>query len=159
MGVANTLAFDTPNLSPVNTVDLFTKVTKSVIINGFKFIPALEHTLRQCLTLGRHTNIIHIYPQGVTRYIWAHRDYQPWGLRLPLQCQQCGILNPWVSTFLRAIDGYRLECKNPNCGIVGGRRVNQPSVLQVEKPKGGELLSTGRESKGSASGWLKLCSN
>jgi hypothetical protein len=146
-------------LSPVNTVDLFTKVTKSVVINGFDFISALEHTLKQCLTLERHTNVVHIHPSGITKYIWAHRDYQPWGKRLPLQCWECRILNPWVSTFVKAWEGYKLECKNPSCGMIGSRRVSQCGALDVKKPEGGVLLSTGRESKGSASGWLKLCTN
>jgi hypothetical protein len=62
-------------LSPVNTVDLFTKVTKSVVINGFDFISALEHTLKQCLTLGRHTNVVHIHPFVVLRQLWLHSGF------------------------------------------------------------------------------------
>lgn len=138
-------------------MDLLPKVTKSIIIHGFNFAPALEHALKQCLTLGRHTNIIHLTPHCVTRYLWAHRDYQPWGRKLPLQCPQCGILNPWVSTFVRVIDGYRFECKNPSCGVVDGRMVKEREQFQVGRPQDSILLSTGRESGGAASGWLKLC--
>ena len=137
-------------------MDLFTKVTKSVIINGYSFTSALEHTLRQCLTLGRHTNIIHLHSQGVTRYIWAHRDYQPWGQQLPLQCPHCGILDPWASTFVKGSNGYRFECKNSHCSMVDGRMSRETYAFKVDKPEGGMLLSTGRESGGAASGWLKL---
>ena len=150
------MAFDAPRLSTVNTVDILTKVTKSVVLHSYQFTSALEHTLKQCLTLGKHTNLLHFHSDSVTYYLWAHRDYQPWGKRLPLQCPQCGILNPWASTFMKDVDGYKLECKNSNCGKVDGRRVKDRFVLQVLRPANSIIIPTGRESGGAASGWLKL---
>lgn len=143
-------------LSTVNTVDILTKVTKSVIIHSYSFPTALEHTLKQCLTLGKHTNILHFHSDGVTYYLWAHRDYQPWGKRLPLQCPQCGILNPWALTTIKGSNGYKVECKNVKCGEVDGRTVKDHFAFQVLRPDDSTLIPTGRESGGAASGWLRL---
>ena len=59
LGVGDALAFDVKYLSTVNTVDLLMKVTKSVVIYRFEFSQALEHSLKQCTTLGRHTYLHH----------------------------------------------------------------------------------------------------
>ncbi len=151
LGVANALAFDSMSLSTVNTVDILTKVTKSVVIHSYSFTPALEHTLKQCLTLGKHTNLLHFHSDTVTYYLWAHRDYQPWGKKLPLQCPNCGILNPWASITVK--DGYQLNCKNPKCGE-GDSKTR--FAFQVLQPVDSIIIPTGRESGGAASGWLKL---
>jgi hypothetical protein len=113
------LAFDVECLSTINTADLLSKVTQSVVIHGFNFTKALKHALKESIRLGRHTNILHFTPDCITKYSWAHKDYQPWGYRLPLQCPQCGILQPWVSAYLKDSDGkttgYGIECKNVDC--------------------------------------------
>ena len=156
LGVANALAFDTLGLSPVDTVDVLTKVTKATIIHGYTFTKALEHSLKQCVSLGRQTNVLHFHSEGVTYYIWAHRDYQLWGKKLPLQCPQCGILNPWMTTTVRGIDGYQLACINNWCGRLEEGIIKERYGFQVLRPVGGNLIPAGRESGGSASGWLKL---
>jgi len=137
----------------VNTVDLLTKVTKSVVIHGFNFTEALEHTLKQCPALGKHSGLIHLTPGCVTRYIWAHREYQPWGTRLPLQCPQCGVLNSWSLAYLKS-GGYKVECKNEDCGKIGGKRERERHSLQVLRPEGSILLNVGKEG-----GWLKTLAN
>ncbi|KAG8215296.1 hypothetical protein J3R82DRAFT_8885 [Butyriboletus roseoflavus] len=137
LGVGDALTFDVKYLSTMNTMDLLMKVTKSVIIHSFEFSQALEHFLKQCMTLGRHTSIIH-FVKHIIKYSWAHWDYQLWGQTLPLQCPQCGILDPWASVLVKQIQGYRLECKNQDCG------------------KADVILSAGREHGGCASRWLKL---
>jgi len=134
----------------VNTVDLLTKVTKSVVIHGFDFTEALEHTLKQCSMLGKHSGIIHFTPHCITRYIWAHKDYQPWGQRLPLQCSQCGILNPWTIAYLKEQQCYGVECKNLSCGVIGGRTLYECHSFTVAHPDGSTLLSVGKDY-----GWLK----
>ncbi len=153
LGVANALAFDSMSLSTVNTVDILTKVTKSVVIHSYSFTPALEHTLKQCLTLGKHTNLLHFHSDSVTYYLWAHRDYQPWGKKLPLQCPNCGILNPWASTTMK--DGYNFNCKNLKCGEGDSKAVSR-FAFQVLRPVDSIMIPTGRESGGAASRWLKL---
>jgi hypothetical protein len=147
--VADALAFDAPNLTTSNTVELLTKVTKSVVIHGFKFTEALEHALKQCLILGKHTAVIHITPQYVTKYLWAHKKYQPWGVKLSLQCSQCGILNPWLLAFVGDTQAYGVECKNPCCGRDSNPQ-KQPKFFTVLRPEGSILLSCNKEA-----GWLK----
>jgi hypothetical protein len=97
--------------------------------------------------LGRHTGILHFTPQCVMQYEWAHKEYKPWGYTLPLQCPQCGILNPWSLAYLN--DGYAVECKNEDCRDVGGRTGHRYS-LRVTRPAGSVLLNAGKDS-----GWLR----
>jgi hypothetical protein len=94
LGVANALAFDAKRFSTVNAVDILPKVVKHTIIHGYTFHDALEHALNQGIPLGRHTNVVHIAPHAVIKYVWAHKVYQPWGQESPVQCPQCGILKP-----------------------------------------------------------------
>lgn len=131
------------------------KVTKSVIIHSFEFSQALEHSLKQCITLERHISIIH-FVEHIIKYFWTHWDYQPWGQILPLQCPQCGILDPWALVFVKQIQGYRLECKNQDCGKADGKTLKEPYSFQVVRPLDSVILSAGREHGGCASGWLKL---
>jgi hypothetical protein len=156
LGVSDALAFDAKHLSAVNTVDLLAKLTKSIVIHGFKFTEALKHSLRHCSTLGRHTGIVHLAHDHAAKYSWAHRDYQPWGQVLPLQCVQCGVLDPWVSTYIKHLDGYRLECRNPDCGKVPGEVFKEPYAFQVARPANSVLLSVGKQQGGTASGWMKV---
>ena len=149
LGIGNALAFDAEGLSPVLALDLLTNVTKSVVIHGFGFTEALEHTLKQCLTLGKHTSIVHFKPHCVMQYVWAHKDYQPWGHTLPLQCPQCGILNPWTLVYMAG--GYDVKCKNEACrdmssGIHGGRY-----SFRVDRPEDSVLVQAGKDS-----GWLRV---
>jgi len=153
LGIGNALAFTAERLSTVNTADLLTKVTKSVVINGFDFSESLKFGLENSGILGRHTNVVHFTPQEVTRYIWAHKKYQPWGKPAPVQCPQCGILQAWNSVYMSSPKGYRLECRNPKCGRAAGR---ERMAFQVLFPNGAEFFKTGLESGGGISGWLKL---
>ena len=158
LGIENTLAFDAERLSAVNSVDVLMKVIKHSIIHGYQFYDALEHALNQGVFLGRHTNVIHITPRTITRYMWAHKTYQPWGHRSPVQCRQCGILKPWFITFVHTPqgEGYKLECRNPKCGRVPGEEPKEPlSFLAIQPPKS-RLLRTAKDSEGVTCGWLRL---
>jgi hypothetical protein len=155
LGTANALAFDATNLATVNTVDLLPQLTKSVVIHGFEFSKALDHNLKSCSSLGVHTNVVHFTPDKITMYRWAHRSYQPWGTKLSLQCRQCGALNPWGAVPYKNNNsqGYRIECRNGDCGKVDGRTEKEPWAFQVERPKDSELIVV---NKAASSGWLKL---
>jgi hypothetical protein len=148
LGVENALAFDAEDLSTLNTVDLLSKVTQSVVIQGFNFAEALEHTLKESFKLGRHTNVFHFSSDHVTQYLWAHKDYQPWGKKLPLQCPQYGILQPWRQVHLKNTGGYGMECKNMDCGKLNRRECYS---FQVLKPEGSSFFNVGKNG-----GWLKL---
>lgn len=104
---------------------------------------------------GIHTSIIH-FADRIIKYSWAHRNYQPWSQTLLLQCPQCGILDPWASVFVKQIHGYRLECKNQDCGKADGKTLKEPYSFQVMHPLDSVILSAGRKHGGCASGWLKL---
>ena len=72
----------------MNIIDLLSKVTQSVVIHTFNFTEALEQMLKENFKLGKSTNVLHFTftPDCVTKYMWAHKEYQPWGHKLPLQC-------------------------------------------------------------------------
>lgn len=149
--MANALAFDASNLSTVNTVELLTKVTKSVVIHGFSFTEALEHALKHSFMLGKHSNVFHFTPEHVTQYLWAHKDYQPWGTLLPLQCPQCGILNGWTVTFLRHNHGYGIECSNGSCGKVNGKKLTERISFEAPRPDFSDLINVGKDAA-----WMKM---
>ena len=153
--VGNALAFDAHHLSAVTTTDVLMKVTHSVIIHGFEFADALDFCIKECTTLGRHTAVLH-FADKITKYSWAHHDYQPWGHALPLQCPQCGILKPWVQVYVPQVPAYRMECRNESCGIRDGKRKGEKFSLQISRPSNSVMLSVGKQHGGSASGWLKV---
>jgi hypothetical protein len=152
-GVADAIAFDAVNLSTTNTWDILTKINKSVIIHGFEFEKALEHALQLCPTFGKHSGVIHFTPQSVTAYKWAHKVYQPWGTKLPLQCPQCGVLNSWSSVSLQNAGyvGYGIECKNDCCGKTGSGNPKEPHSFTVRQPVNSTMLSMNK-----GAGWLKI---
>jgi hypothetical protein len=144
LGVGNALAFDAENLSPVQTANLLSNVTKSVIIHGFEFRKALEESLKEDSKLGRHTNVFHYAPDRLTNYVWAHKVYQPWGFRLSLQCAQCGILHPWIQTTMD--EGYGVICKNEYCG----RKARGQRLSFTIRKSRAESLSVNKDGR-----WLK----
>lgn len=125
------------------------KLTKEVVIHGFPFANALVHLLGQSLTLGKHTNVLHFSRKSVTKYLWAHKSYQPWGKRLALQCPWCGALNPWLVVFVGEGDrqGYRVECANVDCGGNSSGRYS----YYIWRPAGVSMIGVGRDG-----GWLIL---
>ena len=64
--MGNTLAFDAKWLSTINAMHLLSSITQLVVIHGFNFTEALEHTLKESFRLGRHTNVLHFAPNCVT---------------------------------------------------------------------------------------------
>jgi hypothetical protein len=150
LGIGNALAFDAEGLTALNTVGLLADVTKSTVIHGFDFTAALEHALKQSHTLGKHSNIIHLTPHSITQYLWAHKDYQPWGRKLAVQCPQCGILNPWISIYLPAEQAYSFECRNEGCGKIKGRMVKERHSFMVPRPDNSAMFQLGKDC-----GWLK----
>jgi len=53
--------------------------------------------LQPSYVLGRHSSVVHIR-KGVdqsVKYVWAHKDLQPWGTPLPAQCPHCKSFRPW----------------------------------------------------------------
>ncbi|KAF8141807.1 hypothetical protein EV363DRAFT_1443744 [Boletus edulis] len=148
--IANALAFDANHLSPIITADLLMKITKSVVIHGFRFVQALEYGLQECITLGRHTGIVHFADTVVTKYLWTNRKSQPWGQPIALQCPQCGILEPWVSVYVPQIPAYRFQCRNKDCGKRGETK-KEVYAFQISRPPNYEMLNGA-----SGSGWMKV---
>ena len=88
-GMQNALAFDADDLSTVNTAFLLANLTKSVIVEGFEFTTALEHCLKENSTLRKHSAVIHLAPDKVTRYVWTHNTV--------------GILRCWLEFYVHFI--------------------------------------------------------
>ena len=117
----NALAFDAKNLSTINTIEFVIKLCKQIIIFGVEFSDALKQSLKDCATMGKHTNVVHFGAGFVRKYLWAQKDHQPWGTKLALQCQQCGGLKPWIVAYFQPNKVYMVKCGNTQCGKVDGR--------------------------------------
>ncbi len=138
---------------PITTLggmNLVKDITKDIVIHGFSFDSALKESLRvHCDTLGKQTNVVHISDSSARKYVWAHRNIQPWGRRLPTQCPRCGVLNPWkIPVYIPQDESYRIRCHNDGCGA------GQQGGFQdeIKRPEGVELIKGGG---GGLSGWLK----
>lgn len=153
--ISHALTFDAELLSTSNTTDFVAKVFKWVVIHGYTFENALEKSINDCSSMGKHTGVVHLTPGSVTKFIWAHKEIQPWGEKLPLQCPQCGVLEKWISITLNDPPGYLFRCVNVNCGKEGGKadgkRVSEGHEFHVLRPKHATLLSSG-----GGAGWLKV---
>jgi hypothetical protein len=153
------LAFDSPHLTTFNTAGLLSATTRKVVINNIEFSAALERTLRDCSDLGRHSNVWHLGSQHATKYLWAHKSFQPWGKRVPAQCPNCGIFNPWkqISVGAGNSQGYRVYCKNSQCDTRDGKTPKRkPYEFTVLKPQNSEIIRATVETGGTGSCWLKI---
>ncbi|KAM6489444.1 hypothetical protein JOM56_015077 [Amanita muscaria] len=150
--IAHALAFDAPRLSPTMTAEFLMRLTKSYVINGYPFTQALEHLLPDVTELGKHTSIIHFCERDIVKYSWTHREYQPWGVSLPIQCPACGVLQGWINiTKEGGLYGY--QCRNSKCQSVGNRR-QEPYSFEVARPLNTTLIKSGN--KHANSSWMKM---
>ena len=153
------MAFDSLHLATYNTALLLATLTRKVVINNIEFSAVLDRTLKDCNDLGRHTNVWHFGSQHITKYLWAHKSYQPWGTTAPTQCPSCGIFNPWKQISVGAGDsqGYRMYCKNSLCNTDPGKTPKpKPYNFTIIKPQISETLKVAVETGGTGSCWLKI---
>ena len=136
------------------------RITRSVVIYSFQFTKALEQVLTESPLLGMHTGIVHLaWSQSDNeadllkgcKYVWTHRDHQPWGQPLPIQCPQCGTVQKWSSIYLN--DGsYKFECTYIKCGDRGNERHGPRHTISVQRPEVGEMLP---KCNGGQGAWMK----
>jgi hypothetical protein len=151
LGVENAVAFDAEKLTTLGTSDLVKDIIKSVVIHGFEFEDAFESSIRHhSYTVGKQTNILHFSGLSVQKYVWAHKEIQPWGNRIPLQCPQCGALNTFTFlTYHKPTKTYYVGCSYRDCGLGPAGRV--PRVeFRWGFPEGSTLLKCAPKY-----GWLK----
>lgn len=146
------LAFDAPRLVTSNTTGLLTKLTRNVVVHHIEFVTALEHLLRDETELGMHTGLVHITPDAAMRYIWTHRQTQPWGKYIPVQCPECFVVQQWATVWLDS-STYSFECINDMCGWKGKKKVAERYQFLAERPEGVELLHM---KKVTGASWMKL---
>jgi len=99
-----------------------------------------------------HTGVAHITPDVVMRYIWSHRDIQPWGKSIPTQCPVCFVVQKWTSVWLPS-STYMFECINNMCSWDGMEKVAERYRFEVIWPEGVELLHM-RKATGAL--WMKF---
>jgi hypothetical protein len=115
-------------------------LAQRVIVENFDIHEKImDVVLNASPVAARHTSVVHIKNMGSGRvqkkYIWAHKDMQPWGVPLPPQCENCGAFRPW---------GPRMKGKDKTtakfrCQASMSEDLSCKQVLQIPKPKG-ELL-------------------
>jgi hypothetical protein len=78
--------------------------------------------------VGRHSSVIYVRNDGKEikgmEYVWSNQDIQPWGYRLPPQCEKCLSFRPWgrkavglggvASNISFACEGVTVEGKRCN---------------------------------------------
>jgi len=137
------------------------RLTRSVVIYGFQFTEAVEKVLTESPLLGMHTGVVHlVWKESVDgadslegcKYVWTHRECQPWGQLLPIQCPQCGTVQKWHSIYLD--DGsYKFECTYSKCGYHGADREGWRHQIIIQRPEGAIMLPKCNGEKGA---WMKM---
>jgi hypothetical protein len=128
------------------------KLSRNVLVHQISFTIALEYLLRDESKLGMHTGVVHITPDTVMRYIGSHRDIQPWGKTIPIQCPVCFVVQKWTSVWLLS-SAYLFECINDVCGWNGKEKVAERYQFEVIRPEGLKLLHM---KKAAGTSWIKL---
>lgn len=105
-GIQAAVAFDAKRLQPLVTWPFLVVLTEAVFIEGHCVEEAVKHVLGHSNRLGPHS-AVYIFTLGkeqdgggqsfvdVTKYVWSHVEYLPWGHLLPTQCKTCGCAQQW----------------------------------------------------------------
>ncbi|KAF8125344.1 hypothetical protein EV363DRAFT_1453919 [Boletus edulis] len=157
-GFSATIAFDAPRFHSTVAWSFLVILTESVVIRGHSFDDAVPIALANSNELKRHSGVYTLLLStdrklvNTTKYLWAHRDYRPWGKDVPIQCPSCcATQEKWHR--VRSTDPrvYRFQCKNPHCVSDRLHQVG-PYWFEVKKPKRVKMLSQGKSSKAA---WTK----
>jgi hypothetical protein len=91
-------AFTARSLIPALLSSFFLDLAQKVVVESFPIDGSFVTTfLQPSIVLARHTSVVHL-KKGIdkgSKYVWAHRDMQPWGTPLPAQCPNCKTFRPW----------------------------------------------------------------
>lgn len=154
------MAFDAPRLHPSTCWPFVVFLSESMIIDGQDLDSAMPHALANSSKLGRHSGVYtfcRVDDRLVTkRYVWAHRDFRPWGKALPIQCPVCGTPQRWKRKYVQddSASAYTFYCRYKDCGrdpVTGS--VSHRGQIVVRKPEGIQAISLG---KNKCSGWLSV---
>ena len=131
---------------------------EAVFIEQHDVETAVPNALGHSNKLGQHSGVYLLTRATnslkITKYLWAHRDFQPWGCILPLQCPFCGTPQQWECKM--ATDHlYTFKCRYRKCGLdpKTGKKVRPRGKIVITKPEGARVISQG---KTWVSGWLSF---
>ncbi|KAH9983730.1 hypothetical protein BJV77DRAFT_1072644, partial [Russula vinacea] len=92
-------AFTVDGLIPSILSSLLIDMSQRVILESYDISNFIGNLISSSPIIARHTSIIHlcITEKGTSsvQYLWAHKAIQPWGKRLPPQCDKCGSFRSW----------------------------------------------------------------
>lgn len=89
-GFSASIAFDARRFHPSTAWSFLITLTEQVVLQGHPCADAVPIALGKSNNLNRHSGIYVLLPSldrkfiNTTRYLWAHRDYRPWGKDLPV---------------------------------------------------------------------------
>lgn len=133
-----------------------------MLIEGQDLESAMPRALANSNKLGRHSGVYTFSQVGdqvlTTRYVWADRDFRPWGQTLPAQCPVCGSPQRWKRKYRPGADEsamYEFSCRYMDCGkdLVTGLMLSPRGHIVVRKPQGVKFVPL---TKGNCSGWLSV---
>ena len=114
-------AFTTDSLIPTLLSSLFLDLAQKLIVEGFQIDKNFVRImLGPALIAARHTSIVHIIKNGPGsdtpvssfKYVWAHREMQPWGRPKPAQCSKCKSFRSWGARLPpNNLDGGAFRCE------------------------------------------------
>ncbi|KAG9312778.1 hypothetical protein JVU11DRAFT_6190 [Chiua virens] len=157
-GFSSTIAFDAVHLHPSACWPFVVFLIEGVFIEQHAIESAVPHALGHSNKLGQHSGV-YLFTRAtdrlkITRYVWSHRDFRPWGNILPLQCSFCGTPQQWSRT-MDTNNSYTYECRYQKCGLDPrtGQQVHPRGKLTFTKPEGATVLQQG---KTRVSAWMRL---
>lgn len=126
------IAFTAPELHASLAVGFFVDYTQCMVMEGFALKTAFKSILATAAqsNFSRHTNIVHVYPEenvstlSANKYIFSHPKLRPWGERLPIACNSCGLPHSW-SDPIRHSSTIIFNCIRHGC----------PGVCRFPKPE------------------------
>ncbi|KAF9241130.1 hypothetical protein BU15DRAFT_61086 [Melanogaster broomeanus] len=164
---STSIAFDAERLQPLVAWPFLMLLTEAIVIEGHNATDAVPHALGNSHRLGKHSAVYLMTLAAslptetstdalvdVTKYVWSHQDYRPWGQPLPTQCNVCGSAQRWARKVCKD-GGYEFRCRYEFCGWdeALGERVRERGMHIVTALGDVDIIKYG---KLPDSAWLRM---
>lgn len=111
------MTFTGLDFQPCHASRFLLGVGQNFLLDNLKMSTCFERLLPSETSFCRQSDVIHIsnFKEVVSgyRYSWTHEDIQPWGQKVPIQCQGCGTIRNWLGTKLQG--KYIFVCRTQSC--------------------------------------------
>lgn len=98
--VEQIISFEAEKFQPTLALNLVTQTLYDHYLNRKEFHRALEKNLTGS-DVGSHAHIHVFNIDGYQTYIWGSDTSRPFGVHLPVTCDNCGLYSPWQRSTAR----------------------------------------------------------